>query len=77
MRKNRELKSRLFEVPHELFGQFFTMVDHSEVGSELQELTDENSLIVRIDYDDDDREDVMTMIELIDEYEAEQEDESQ
>jgi hypothetical protein len=75
MRKTNEVKSRLFEVPHELLGQFFTMVDASEVGSELQELNEDGELVVRIDYDDDDREDVMTMIELIDAYEAEQENE--
>ncbi len=72
MRKNQELKSRRFEVPQELLGQFFTMVDESAVGSEVEELTEDGELVVRIDYDDDDREDVMTMIELIDEYEAEE-----
>lgn len=75
MRKNQELKSRRFEVPQELLGQFFTMVDASAVGSEVEELTEDGELVVRIEYDDDDREDVMTMIELIDAYEAEQEDE--
>lgn len=59
-------------MPQELLGQFFTMVDESAVGSEVEELTEDGELVVRIDYDDDDREDVMTMIELIDEYEAEE-----
>jgi hypothetical protein len=72
MRKNQELKSRRFDVSQKLLGQFFTMVDERAVGSEVEELTEDGKLVVRIDYDDDDREDVMSMIELIDAYEAEQ-----
>ena len=62
------MRTRQFEVPKELLGEFFTQVKESELEAELIQLNEDDELEVEISYDDDTRDEVMSLIEIIDDY---------
>jgi len=69
-----ENKTRWFLVPNGIIGAFFTKLEDSRLNYELAEL-EEDKLKVEVEYDHNGREVVMSLIELLDEYEQETEEE--
>jgi hypothetical protein len=66
-----ENKTRWFLVPKDMIGSFFTQLEDAALDYELIELEDE-SLKVEVTYDEGQRDEVMTLIELLDEHEQEE-----
>lgn len=73
--KNRKMgtrqknKVRTFEIPKEFIGTFFSQLEDSDLEYALIEIDEENEeLIIEISYSQEEREDVMNLIELLDEY---------
>lgn len=67
-------KTRQFEIPKDFLGSFFGALEQTELAYELIEVTEDDELIDGIEYDSNEREDVMNLIELLDEYYQEVED---
>lgn len=65
-------KTRQFEVPKEFIGTFFSHLEDTSLDYSVIEYDhDDDELIVHVDYAPDERDDVMNMIELLDEYNGE------
>lgn len=79
MAKKQDIKSRQFEIPEDFIGTFFTELDQSGLSSNVLEWDDDNEeLLVEIFYSHEQREIVMDLIEVLDDYLAEmQEEESE
>jgi hypothetical protein len=75
-RKSNEARTRWFNVPKEMLGQFFSYIDERELEFEVTNF-EEGHLVVEVNYDQDSREDVMTLIELLDDYEGQLEGEEE
>lgn len=73
---NNKSRSRSFDVPTELLAEFFTATDEYELEIELVEIPDPETLSVEVTYHPSQRDAVMNLIELIDEYEQEDDDEN-
>lgn len=76
MAKREKIKTRQFEIPKNFIGAFFNQLEETELNYELIEIDeDHNDLIIEVEYSSDDREDVMNLIELLDEYLDEEQEE--
>lgn len=70
-------KTRQFEVPKDFIGSFFGALEETDLVYDLIEVNEDDELVVEIEYDSKERDDVMNLIELLDDYyeEVEVEDE--
>jgi hypothetical protein len=68
----RESKTRWFLVPKGTIGDFFTQLEETELDYELSEVEDD-MLKVEVTYEDAQRDDVMSLIEILDEFSNEEE----
>jgi len=67
-------KTRQFEIPKQLIGSFFSQLDDSDLEYSLVEVNEENEeLTISIEYSPDERDEVMNLIELLDEWTNEEE----
>lgn len=64
-----QTKTRLFEVKQPIISEFFNAVEENDLYCELHELVDHETLTVKVYYEPDERDQVMNLIELLDEYE--------
>jgi len=65
-KKNRK---RLFEIPKEFIGAFFSHLDNTDLEYKLESIDEENEeLVIEIEYLESERDEVMNLIELLDEY---------
>ena len=67
-----EKKTRWFLVPKEAIGNFFTELEESGLDYEFGEVED-GKLEVEVGYSNTERDEVMTLIEIIDEHSGEEE----
>jgi hypothetical protein len=67
---NRETtKSRTFEIPKDFIGTFFSQLEDSDLEYTLSEIDEDNEeLIIEVEYSPSQREVVMNLIELLDDY---------
>jgi hypothetical protein len=71
-----ENKIRKFEIPKQHIGNFFSELDDSDLDYSLVGLDEENEeLIIAIEYSPAERDEVMNLIELLDEWLSEEEEE--
>lgn len=76
-------KTRQFEIPAHHIGGFFSHLDNTDLTFSLVDVDEENDeLIVEVEYSPEERDEVMNLIELLDEWikedaEFEEEDEEQ
>lgn len=68
------MKTRTFHVPRDMFAPFFGYTDENNVETNITDLYDDDSLDVEVSYDEDQRDDVMTLIEMLDDYENSEDD---
>jgi hypothetical protein len=54
-----------------MIAPFFAHVDENDIETNIIELYDDDSLDVEVSYDEDQRDEVMTLIEMLDEFENE------
>ncbi len=73
----KQSKTRRFEVPKDFIGSFFTALEETDLSSELIEVSEDDEIIVEIEYVEQQRDDVMNLIELLDEYLAQLDDEEE
>lgn len=71
----KQIKTRQFEIPKDYVGTFFGALDETDLEYGLVEINEEDELVIEIEYDSDERDDVMNLIELLDDYYEEVEDE--
>lgn len=65
----KQIKTRQFEIPASFIGEFFNKLEETGLNYALVEVDQENDeLIVDVDYSSDERDEVMNLIELLDEY---------
>lgn len=68
-------KTRQFEIPKQLIGSFFSQLDDSGLDYSLVEVDEETEeLIIGVEYSPAERDEVMNLIELLDEWTNEEED---
>lgn len=78
MAKREKNKTRQFEIPKDFIGTFFNQLEETELNYELIEIDeDNNDLVIEIEYSTDEREEVMNLIELLDEYSDGEEEETE
>ena len=74
------MRTRTFQIPQGIIPEFFQYAEQTELDVELiavNEGEDEDTLEVDITYDDRERKEVMNLIELIDDYLRDEEEESE
>jgi len=71
----KQNKTRQFEIPKDFIGTFFGALENTDLAYELIETNEDNELVVEVEYDSNERDDVMNLIELLDDYYEEVEDE--
>ncbi|MBA3680501.1 MAG: hypothetical protein H0W73_04960 [Bacteroidetes bacterium] len=71
------MRSRVFELEKENLGRFFTTIEKEGLTVELMEVNTHGNLIVQIDYTEDEREVLMSLIELLDELNEEEQEEEE
>ncbi|MDP1800430.1 MAG: hypothetical protein Q8L81_03710 [Bacteroidota bacterium] len=69
-----ENKTRQFKIPKDFIGNFFGALNDTDLAYELVEVNEDDELVVEVEYDSSERDDVMNLIELLDEYYEEVED---
>lgn len=67
---NRETtKSRIFDIPKEFIGTFFSQLEDTDLEYTLSEIDEHNEeLSIGVEYSPSQREEVMNLIELLDDY---------
>jgi hypothetical protein len=68
------MKTRTFEVPRVMIAPFLAHEDENDIETSIIDLYDDESLEIEVSYDEDQRDEVMTLIEMLDEYENENDD---
>ncbi len=61
-------KTRQFEIPKDFIGSFFGALEETDLAYELIEVNEDDELVVDIEYDSNERGDIMNLIELLDDY---------
>jgi hypothetical protein len=64
----KQNKTRQFEIPRDFIGTFFSSLDQTDLAYELIEITEDEELVIEVEYDEKERDEVMNLIELLDEY---------
>lgn len=70
-----QTKKRTFAIPQDFLASFFQELEEGELDFELTEVDEDGDLIVKVTYDTSQREQIMNLIELEDEYNDDDEDE--
>lgn len=64
----KENKTRQFEIPKDFIGNFFGALENTDLAYELVEVNDDEGLVIEVEYNSNERDDVMNLIELLDDY---------
>lgn len=64
----KQNKTRQFEIPKDFIGNFFGALNDTDLAYELVEVNEDDELVVEVEYDSNERDDVMNLIELLDDY---------
>lgn len=62
------MRTRIFEVPKDMIPDFFTAASEADLETELLEISEDEELVVEVSYNQDDRDEVLNLIELLDDY---------
>ena len=74
MTKQENIKTRTFDIPKDLLGEFFTVLEENELEYELVDVNqDDDELEITVTYSESQKGIVMNLIELIDDYFSETE----
>ena len=69
MAKQEKTKTRTFDIPKDLLGEFFTQLEENELEYELIDVNqDDDELEIAVTYSESQKGIVMDLIELIDDY---------
>lgn len=67
-RKKIQTRKRQFEIPKDFVKTFLGHVDDAGLEYTLSEVDEDENLIIYVEYSSDEKEDIMNLIELLDEY---------
>lgn len=76
-KKKTQRRKRSFEVPKEFVSTFLSHLNDTELEYTLSEVDEDENLIIEIEYSQEEKEEVMNLIELLDEYLEEDETEEE
>ena len=68
------MRSRTFEVPLDVMGDFAQIVDDNELTNELNGVADNGDIIVNVDYEAQQKDVITELHELVDKHNDERED---
>lgn len=69
MAKQEKTKTRTFDIPKDLLGEFFTLLEENELEYELIDVNqDDDELEITVTYKESQKGIIMDLIELIDDY---------
>lgn len=71
------MRTKEFEVPTEIMTEFADALQEYGLNNSIQQSNDDGEIVVRIEYDTDDREAVLLLSEMIDDYHEENEEEDE
>lgn len=71
------MRSRTFDVPLEVMGDFAQMVDDNELANEIDGVADNGDIIVTVDYEPYEKKIIENIHELIDRYNDTREEENE
>jgi hypothetical protein len=71
------MRTKQFEVPTEVMAEFADALQEHQLNNSIQCSNADGEIVVRIEYDTDDREAVLLLSELIDDYHEENGEESE
>lgn len=77
MSSKEKTKKRNFEIPKEMVAPFINQLEETELIYELKEVDEDGDLIIEVEYSGNQKEDIMDLIELLDEYFADEEEETE
>lgn len=77
MASKQKNRKRIFDVPKEFIGTFFSHLENGALEYELIEVDEDGDLVLEIEYSESGRDEVMNLIELLDEYLEEEETEEE
>lgn len=61
------MRTRTFELPIENLEDFFTRLNQTSLNGRLIEVDEDEELVVAVEYDEDQREEMMLLIEAVEE----------
>ena len=67
-RKKIQTRKRQFEIPKDFVKTFLGHVDDAGLEYTLSEVDEDENLVIYVEYSSDEKEDIMNLIELLDEY---------
>ena len=62
------MKTRRFEVPEELVFEFAKVLEEHELEGTIEQTTEDNELVIAVPYDEDDRDTIHELHDMIDDY---------
>ena len=69
MAKQEKTKTRTFDIPKDLLGEFFTLLEENELEYELIDVNqDDDELEITVTYKESQKGIIMDLIELLDDY---------
>ena len=68
VKKQVKTKQRQFEIPKEFVKTFLKHVEDTGLEYTLSEVDEDENLIIYVEYSTEEREEIMNLIELLDEY---------
>lgn len=71
------MRTKEFEVPTEVMAEFADALQEHGLNNSIQSSNEDGEIVVRIEYDTDDREAVLLLSEMIDDYHEENEEEDE
>ena len=69
------MRTKQFEVPKEMIALFFDQADDSELETELVEVNEDEELVVNVNYEESEKSEVMSLVELLEDHFSELEEE--
>lgn len=70
-------RCRNFGIPKDMLSPFFNQLEETELSYELKEVDEDGDLVIEVEYSEDEKGEVMDLIELLDEYYSQNEEESE
>lgn len=67
------MRSKQFEIPIEVMGEFFTELEEAELDARLIEVDEDGDLVMSVDYEERDRDVIMSLLEIMDDFRDQEE----
>jgi hypothetical protein len=71
------MKTKELNVPAEIMTDFANLIADHEIDNEIMGATDEGEIIIEVRYEKEDRQGIFELMEMIDDYYSEEEEENQ